>query len=114
MRFPPYIQKHTHNICTSSLSIYRSNQVLPCCPSALCADLPVNSNLKTFCSGTDSERERVESKIKRWILQKTQSSEGVKKSLNQIVLILLATEHTVTLDVPLVTLRGCLLEYMAA
>lgn len=74
----------------------------------MCADR------ETFCSGTGSEREREGSEIKRWILQKTQSGAGVKKSLNQIVLILLATEHTVTLDVPLITLRGRLLEYMAA
>lgn len=41
---------------------------------------------------------------------KTQSNVGVKKTLNQIVLILFATKHTVTLDVPLIALTGCLLK----
>lgn len=69
-------------------------------------DLQVNSDLKPFSSDSNDRQESQKSKMDP---AKTAAKAGVKR-LKEIVLILLATEHTPTLDAPLITPTGCLLK----
>lgn len=64
----------------------------------MCADLQVNYGQETFCSGTHWGPGERGSKINNGPCEDAIQRRS-EKSLNQIALILLAAERTVTLDV---------------
>lgn len=97
----------------NSTSISRWNWVLPCCLPAMCAALQVNYDRETFPSATQQWPGKRGSKINGSCEDAIQRRS--EKSLNQIVLILLAAERTVTLNVaPTHRPDDCLLVYMSA